>query len=55
MEVLQISQEQKHRIETLSKEKTTFAKEYELEFNRMGVSYSYNPIFYTIITNYSNI
>lgn len=40
MEVLQINQEQKHRIETLLKEKTTFAREYKLEFNRMSVSYS---------------
>lgn len=40
MEVLQISQEQKHHIETLTKEKTTYAKQYELEFNRMNVRYS---------------
>lgn len=39
MEVLEINQEQKQRIETLCQEKITFAKEYEMEFNRMSVRY----------------
>lgn len=44
MEVVQTNQEQKTLIETLCKEKTTFAKEYEIEFNRMSVRYYY--VFY---------
>jgi len=52
--VLQKNQEQKYRIESICKEKNTIAEEYEAEFTRMNVRYSFRIIANSVL-NVSNV